>query len=58
MAIDKNGTVLSQGDRLMDITGPGDRILIDYKKMRQARQGFYPLTRYNWQPLGNIKLNR
>ena len=58
MAIDKNGKVLSQGTRLMDIEHVGERILIDYKKMRQAEQGFYPTNRYNWKPLKDIKLYR
>ena len=58
MAIDYNGKILAQGKRLMDIEGTGKRILIDYKNIKQAEQGFYPLTRYIWNPLKNIKLHR
>ena len=56
MAIDETGKVLAQGNRLMDVEGPGDRFLIDYKKMVCIAQGFYPLTRYAWRPLKGFSL--
>jgi hypothetical protein len=48
-ALDKKGNVIASGKRLMDVTGAGERILIDYKKMRHAITGFYPTTVYAWR---------
>jgi len=47
-SVDFTGKVLGTGKRLTDVEGMGERIIVDYKKMRYTIQPQYPAARYNW----------
>jgi len=47
-ALSKTGKVIATGDRLMDVEGYGERLLVDFKEKRWVRQLLYPSSRYQW----------
>jgi hypothetical protein len=53
MAYNKSLVVVGCGQKLGDVEGFGNRLIVDYKLRRYAVQGLYPLTRYMWHAWPN-----
>ena len=51
-AFDFDARPIASGNRLMDVQGPGERIIADWKALRFAIQGFYPTERPHWTKNG------
>ena len=53
----QTGKILATGNKLADVMGKANTVIVDYKKKCYSLQGIYP-TRNNWQydfeNIGNI----
>lgn len=54
LAISFSGVVLATGQRISDVAKLGERVIVDYFKLRYSVQGMYPQTRHHWHGLNDL----